>query len=264
MQSDSFLAPRSANHCPLTPVSLLWRTAELHPSRIGVVHGRTSLTWSDFATFVNRLGAGLSQRGIGPGDIVSILAPNCPEMLAMHFAVPAIGAVLNTINIRLDTETVDYILGHTQSTLLVVHRRCSEMVKAARVNSTFDTCSKVWIASGSDDADRSGYLRFDKLFAHSDIDMPQRISDEWQPIALNYTSGTTGRPKGVVYNHRGAFLNAIGNLIALGFSDRTRYLWVLPMFHCNGWTHPWAVTAVGGTHLTPGHPLTLAHVGCVE
>jgi fatty-acyl-CoA synthase len=245
---EAHLAPRGANYQPLTPVTFLWRTADCHPGRTAVIDDGRQMTWREFADFVRRFAGALARRGVGKGDVVSIVAPNCLEMLASHYAVPAIGAVLNTINTRLDAETIAYITAHSESRLLIADAAFREIVNAAtRRNAA--VCPIVWLGTSAGEAAADTESSFVSFLAESQLISRHSISDEWQPICLNYTSGTTGRPKGVVYHHRGAFLNSLGNALALGFSEHTRYLWVLPMFHCNGWAHTWAITAAGGTHV---------------
>jgi fatty-acyl-CoA synthase len=183
---------------------------------------------------------------VARGDVVSVMAQNRPEMLAAHYAVPMVGAVLNTINTRLDTATVTYILEHAESRLVIADEACMPVAfeAAAAIGAPV-------FALADTDADKGdGRLHLlcgDIAPAMPDVDAA--ITDEWQPICLNYTSGTTGQPKGVVYHHRGAYLNALGNVLALGLNQRSVYLWTLPMFHCNGWCHTWAVTAAGGLHV---------------
>ncbi len=246
MRLDAHLAPRPANHVPLTPLDLLDRTVEAHPERQAVVWRERTLTYRAFGRMVARFAAFLLGRGIEPGDVVSIIAPNRPEMLAAHYAVPMIGAVLNTINTRLEPDTVGYILEHAQSRLVIADPSCLDTAQAAA------TAARVPLVVLGADAEPAGADILD-LFGEGevsdDIDYRRFVKDEWQPICLNYTSGTTGRPKGVVYHHRGAYLNALGNVLALGLDRRSVYLWTLPMFHCNGWCHTWAVTAAGGLHV---------------
>ncbi|MET0986438.1 MAG: AMP-binding protein [Steroidobacteraceae bacterium] len=240
MNAERFLTPRLANHQPLTPVDLLWRAATAYPEKIAVIDGERRLTWRAFAQFVRRFASVLRSRGVHSGDVVAIIAPNCLEMLAAHYAVPMIGAVLNTINTRLDHESVAYILAHAEARLLLVHESCRPLAVPA-TTSMASPCPALGIGGNERELES---LLADALELHE-----QAITDEWQPICLNYTSGTTGRPKGVVYHHRGAYLNALASTLTLGFSLHTRYLWVLPMFHCNGWAHTWSITAAGGTHV---------------
>ena len=243
MQLDDFLAPRDANFRPLTPVDFLRRSVEVYPHRDAVIHGDRVLTYAQFGALVGRIAAALRQAGIGRGDVVSAMMANRPEMLALHYAVPMLGAVLNTINTRLDRETVAYILDHSKSRIVIADAALSDQVVAAARGKDIRVIA---VAGEADGAQRLEDVLdgVDPMAISVDA-----IADEWSPICLNYTSGTTGKPKGVVYTHRGAFLNAIGNVVTLGFTDRTRYLWILPMFHCNGWSHTWAVTAAGGTHV---------------
>jgi fatty-acyl-CoA synthase len=241
------LARRSANFSALTPLAFLPRAAAAYPDSVAVVDGGNRYTYRDFYDRCRRFASALRRRGIGAGDTVAVLAPNVPALLEAHYAVPMAGAVLNALNFRLDPHSIGFILGHAQAKLVIADREFATSVTVAlgelerrpplvAIGGAFETrfCAteyEAFLAEGD---------------AAADWAMP---SDEWQPIALNYTSGTTGNPKGVVYHHRGAFLNALGNAIALGFDRHTKYLWTLPMFHCNGWTHTWAVTAVGGTHI---------------
>jgi len=245
---DAYLAPRSANHQPLSPLAFLWRTADLHPNRTAVIDGQRQMTWQQFAGFVQQFTGALCRFGIRTGDVVSIMAPNCLEMLASHYAVPAAGAVLNTINTRLDAHTIEYIIAHSESKLLIAEVAYREAVNEAMRQIEL-TCPVVWLDHSAAQPTSGAGRSFARFMAEAPTIRPALIADEWQAICLNYTSGTTGRPKGVVYHHRGAFLNSLGNVLALGFSVDTRYLWVLPMFHCNGWSHTWAVTAAGGTHV---------------
>lgn len=236
MFDDPHLAPRAANYQPLTPLSFLERALEVHASKPAVAWRAHSWNYVAFGEVVARMIAWLKDHGVSKGDVVSLILTNRPELLAAHFAVPALGAVLNTINTRLESEEISYILDHAGSALVIVEPGAE--VAAAKVP-VHTLCS---------DPDTTDGLNF---FSGPvvEIDLLEDVTDEFQPLSLNYTSGTTGRPKGVVYTHRGAHLNAISNAASLGFDARSRYLWTLPMFHCNGWTHTWAVTAAGGQHI---------------
>ncbi|MGY6635438.1 MAG: AMP-binding protein [Alkalilacustris sp.] len=236
MFTDPHLAPRAANFRALTPLDLLARTLEVHGTRPGVVWRDQRLSWSEFGAMVARMAHWLAGRGVGPGDVVSVLLSNRPEMLAAHFAVPALGAVLNTINTRLATDEIAWILDHAGSRLLLTEselRPALDGMPVEVVTSTPGAGDGVDFFVGDTPA----------------LDLTAAIVDEHQAISLNYTSGTTGRPKGVVYTHRGAYLNAVGNVLALGLTPDSRYLWTLPLFHCNGWCQAWAVTAAGGMHV---------------
>lgn len=239
MLIEPHLAPRPANHRPLTPLDLLDRTVEAFPERPAVSWRERTWTYQQFAALVARFAAFLRDRGVKQGDVVSVIANNRPEMLAAHFAVPAVGAVLNTINTRLDAESVAYILDHTQSAMLILDPACALAADVAGGVPVF--------VLGQDGPNRLELL--EERETPDPVDHRALVTDEWQPICINYTSGTTGKPKGVVYHHRGAYLNALGNVLTLGLNHRTVYLWTLPMFHCNGWCHTWAVTAAGGLHV---------------
>lgn len=238
MFTDPHLAPRRANMCALTPLDLLARTLEVHGARPGVAWRDHVWSYAEFGALVARMAGWLRGQGVGAGDVVSVILTNRPEMLAAHFAVPALGAVLNTINTRLDPGDVAYILDHAGAKLLLVET-------ATRPDLT-DCPVPLHMLCDTPGDHRS------LNFFHGDVpalDLEGAIADEHQAITLNYTSGTTGRPKGVVFTHRGAMLNALGNVLALGLTADSRYLWTLPMFHCNGWCHTWAVTAAGGMHV---------------
>jgi fatty-acyl-CoA synthase len=242
MQLDGHLAPRPANFVPLTPVDFLRRAVEVFPTKLAVVEGEKRLTYADLGQLAGQLAAALRRAGIGNGDVVSVIGMNRAPMLALHFAVPLIGAVLNAINTRLDPDSIAYILSHGKAKLLLAEPELLPLAEAALARSA----APPPLAALDDAAFATGLAPLPLTL--------DAITDEWQPICLNYTSGTTGRPKGVVYHHRGACLNAIGNALSLGFDERTVYLWTLPMFHCNGWCHPWAVTAMGGTHVCLDRP----------
>lgn len=246
MRAEDHLRPREANFQPLDPVEFLTRGLEAHPSRPAVIWRDMSWDYRGLHAMAKRMADHLEAHGVKPGDVVSIIARNRPEMLAAHFAVPAIGAVLNTLNTRLDHGTLEYILRHAGSRLLIVDRGCADAaMRAARDAGV--RC--LMLAEPGAPADGDGLDLIDGDAPVDGVLDGSGISDEWQPICLNYTSGTTGRPKGVVYHARGAYLNALGNAVSMGFGPSTRYLWTLPMFHCNGWSHTWAVTAAGGTHV---------------
>ncbi|MGO4835572.1 AMP-binding protein, partial [Rhizobiaceae sp. 2RAB30] len=202
-----------------------------------------SWTYRGFAGIAARLSAWLGSVGIGRGDDVSFMCANRPEKLAAHYGVPAVGAVLNRINTRLDAEAVSYILRHSESRVLVADSGCFAVANEAGRRAGVSV-----VLLSDHDRDQDGGLGLLAQTAGEDFSVTG-VEDEWQPLCVNYTSGTTGNPKGVVYHHRGAYLNALGNVAALGFNARTVYLWTLPMFHCNGWCHTWAVTAAGGVHV---------------
>jgi fatty-acyl-CoA synthase len=234
----------------LTPLSFLDRAASVWPHKVAVIHGSGRTTYGELGRRCRRLASTLLRHGIGPGDTVSVLAPNIPALLEAHYGVPMAGAVLNAINARLDAETVGFILRHSGAKAFLVDRDCAEVARGAlegleRKPLVIDIADPLGPASGG-----VGDLTYEALLALGDPGFAWIApKDEWQAIGLNYTSGTTGNPKGVVVHHRGAFLNATGNAITFGLGPETVYLWTLPMFHCNGWCYTWAVTAVGGTHV---------------
>jgi 3-(methylthio)propionyl---CoA ligase len=221
-----------ANYVPLSPVSFLMRAARAYGSRTAVIYGERRYTYAQFFERARRLASALAKAGIGKGDTVAIMAPNIPEMLEAHYAVPMLGAVLCSINIRLDAPAAAFILRHSEAKIVLVDGEFAPLMPGAGPRVI--------------DID----AEYEAFIAGGDPQFPVHLpDDEWQAIALNYTSGTTGNPKGVVLHHRGAYLNAVGNALTFGLSPRSVYLWTLPMFHCNGWTYTWAVTLAGGTHV---------------
>ncbi len=239
-------APNRANHVPLSPVAHLNRAAHVHGSRPAVVYGARRYDYATMADRVRRIAAGLAARGIGKGDTVSVLAPNIPELYELHYAVPMIGAVLNTINTRLETDTVAYIFGHADTKLVIVDSALMPLVQAAfQANGRTLPVLVIRDDQGPGDpveGDDFADLLMAEPFAGSGLP-----ADEWQALSLNYTSGTSGRPKGVVYHHRGAALMAMGTVNAWQVPHFISYLSVVPMFHCNGWCHPWMLPLLGGT-----------------
>ncbi|QEY59735.1 acyl-CoA synthetase [Pseudomonas sp. C27(2019)] len=244
------LARNEVNHVALSPLSFIERTAAIYPDYPAVVHGTIRRTWGETYTRCRKFASALAKRGIGKDDTVAVILPNIPEMLELHFSVPMVGAVINTLNVRLDAETISFMLQHGEAKVLVVDREFSEVAQAA--------CGMLEEPPLLIDVDDPAYgkgkpvsnLNYEDFLAEGDDDFAwQWPDDEWQAIALNYTSGTTGNPKGVVYHHRGAFLNSMGNQMTWAMGNHPVYLWTLPMFHCNGWCYPWTVTALAGVHV---------------
>jgi fatty-acyl-CoA synthase len=245
------LKPNAANFAPLTPVSFLPRTAAIHPDRIAVVHGALRYTYRQLHERALRLASALAQRDIRAGDTVSVMLPNVPAMVEAHYGVPMLGAVLNTINTRLDAATIAYILGHGEAKALITDREFAAQVGPAlaqlqRRPLVIDVDDPLYAGPG----ERLGEIEYEAFLATGSADFAWTPpADESSAIALNYTSGTTGNPKGVVYHHRGTFLEAVGNIMAWPLPSAPVYLWTLPMFHCNGWCFPWSVVAMAGTHV---------------
>ncbi|RKQ70690.1 acyl-CoA synthetase [Oceanibaculum indicum] len=241
----------AANYTPLSPLSFLERTASVYPDRIGVVHGNLKRSWREIYRRSRRLASALTQHGIGKGDTVAVMAPNVPEMVECHFGVPMTGAVLNALNTRLDAATIAFILEHGEAKVLITDREFAGTIAAAlkQVRArplVIDIDDPLYDGPG----EHLGSLDYEAFIADGDPDFAWHLpADEWDAISLNYTSGTTGDPKGVVYHHRGAYLNALGNVLAWNMPRHAVYLWTLPMFHCNGWCFPWTVTAQAGTHV---------------
>ena len=240
-----------ANYQPLTPLSFLERTAALTPGHTAIIHGAAQVTYGEFYARARRLGSALAMRYIGPGDTVSVMLANTPPMLEAHFGVAMTGAVLHTINTRLDAAIIAFQLDHANTKLLITDREFSNTMKAALAQCKV----KPMIIDYNDlefpqTGEALSYDDYEALVAKGDPNFKWRWPpDEWDAISLNYTSGTTGNPKGVVYHHRGAALMCYANTIATGMARQPVYLWTLPMFHCNGWCFPWSITMVGGTHV---------------
>src|SRR5262245_16076231 len=228
-----------ANYVPLTPLSFIERSARVHPGRPAVVHGAARYTWSETYARCRRLASALARRGIGKGDTVAVMLPNIPAMYEAHFGVPMCGAVLNTLNTRLDPEAIAFMLRHGEAKLLITDREFSSTIE--RVDHKIpiiDVDDPEYSGPGR----RLGELEYEEFISGGEANYEWTWpEDEWDAISLNYTSGTTGDPKGVVYHHRGAYLNAVCNIVTWSMPQHAVYLWTLPMFHCNGWTFPWTM-----------------------
>ncbi len=241
----------AANYAPLTPISFLERTADVYPDRLAVVHGSWQADYRTLRNRSRRLASALVQRGVKPGDTVTAMLPNTPPMLEAHHGVPMAGAVLNALNIRLEAETIAYILDHGEAKVLLTDTEFSPVIEEAlSLASVKPLIIDVVDMEEGALGDRLGDVSYEQFLDEGDPSFqPLYPEDEWQAIALNYTSGTTGRPKGVVVHHRGAYLNAVGDILAWDMPMHPAYLWTLPMFHCNGWCFPWAICLQAGTHV---------------
>jgi fatty-acyl-CoA synthase len=248
---DQALDRNAANFTALTPLTFLAWSAMVCPDRPAVIHGARRFTWRETDARCRRLASALTRRGIGIGDTVAVMLSNTPEMYECHFGVPMAGAVLNTLNTRLDAEAIAFMLNHGEARLLITDREFSGTVAAA-----LDRLGRPLPVIGVDDPEYQGTgeplgtMSYEEFLAEGDPSFAwQPPADEWQAIALNYTSGTTGNPKGVVFSHRGAYLNGLGEVLTWGMPRGAVYLWTLPMFHCNGWCFPWSIAAIGGTNI---------------
>ena len=247
---DAGLPRNPANHVPLSPVTFLERSEIVYPDKVAVRHGALAYTYREFGARCRRLASALAARGVRHGSTVAVMAPNVPALLEAHYAVPALGAVLNALNIRLDARTLAFCLDHGEADVLITDPEFAPVIREALKLTT-----RCLLVVDIDDAEgvggeRLGALTYEALLLEGDpaFAWPGPV-DEWDALALLYTSGTTGAPKGVVYHHRGAFLNALGSAMSFKLVADSVFLWTLPMFHSNGWTYTWAVTAVGGTHV---------------
>jgi fatty-acyl-CoA synthase len=247
---DLGLDKNPANFTPLSPISFLRRTAAVYPDRLAVLHGAHRATWRDTYVRCRRLASALAARGVRRGDTVAILAPNIPAILEAHFAVPMIGAVLNALNTRLDAAAISFMLQHGEAKVLITDREFSAVVgKALHMLERRPLVIDIDDPLGSG-GDLLGEMTYEAFLDAGDPELAWTLPvDEWDAIALNYTSGTTGNPKGVVLHHRGAYLNAVSNVITWNMPHFPVYLWTLPMFHCNGWCFPWAVAMQAGTNV---------------
>lgn len=238
----------TVNYTPLTPLSFLLRSASVYPDKTAVVHGAKRYTYRQFQQRVNRLATALQAAGMKKGDRVAFLCPNIPPLLEAHFGVPLAGCILVAINTRLSSSEIAYILNHSGARVLCVDSELAALVRPVEDQlPRLETVINVYDTGGHEGLEGLSYEAF--LATGSDTPAAKPIEDETEPISINYTSGTTGNPKGVMYTHRSAYLNALGEVLEVGLQHRSTYLWTLPMFHCNGWCFTWGVTAVGGTHI---------------
>jgi fatty-acyl-CoA synthase len=248
---DRDLERNPANFQPLTPLTFLERAASVFPDHPAIIHGAQRRTYAELYVRTRRLAAALARQGLSRNDTVSVVLANTPAMIEVHYGVPMAGAVLNTINTRLDAAIVAFTLDHAEAKVLITDREFSPLVKAALARAKVKP-----LVIDYDDAEfagpgeRLGTLEYEDFLTRGDPDFAWRMpAEEWDAITLNYTSGTTGDPKGVVYHHRGAYLLAVGNVVTCGIPKHPVYLWTLPMFHCNGWCFPWSMSVVAGTHV---------------
>ena len=245
------LPKTSANYAPLSPLSFIRRTADVFPDRVAIVHGDLRQSWAETYQRCRRLASALS-RHVTKGQTVAALLPNTPAMVEAHFGVPMAGAVLNALNVRLDAETIAYILEHGEARVVLVDREFAGVMRQAL--DLIPEAARPIVVDVEDalapPGERVGAITYEEFLAGGDPAFAwSPPADEWDAIALNYTSGTTGKPKGVVYHHRGAYMNAVGNVLTWAMPHHPVYLWTLPMFHCNGWCFPWTVAAMAGTHV---------------
>ena len=248
---DQNLERNPANHQPLSPVPFLERAASVFPDHLAIVHGPLRRTYAEFYARARRLASALKMAGVGKGDTVSVMLANTPPMLECHYGVPMIGAVLNTLNTRLDAAVLGFTLDHAEAKVVITDREYSMVMKEA-----LGTAKVKPLVIDFDDPEFTGTgellgtIEYEAFIAKGDPDFAWSLpSDEWDAITLNYTSGTTGDPKGVVYHHRGAYLLGLSNVLTGNMGRHPVYLWTLPMFHCNGWCFPWSVVAANGTHI---------------
>ena len=243
------LDKNSANFVALSPLSYIARSAHVYPDRLAVIYGDRRQTWATTYTRCRQLASALQDRGVGVGDTVAVMLPNVPAMLEAHFAVPMSGAVLNTLNTRLDAEAIAFMLQHGEATVLLTDREFASVVEKALA---ILGDKRPFVIEVEDDlappGKALGDINYESFIAQGDPQFAWQLpADEWDAIALNYTSGTTGNPKGVVTHHRGAYLNAANNVLSWQLPHHAVYLWTLPMFHCNGWCFPWTLALVAGT-----------------
>ncbi|HKH96745.1 MAG TPA: acyl-CoA synthetase [Beijerinckiaceae bacterium] len=248
---DRDLDKNPANFQPLTPLTLIERAASVFPEHPAIIHGARRWTYAEFYARTRRLASALARRGIGRGDTVAVMLANTPPMLDCAYGIPMAGAVLNTLNTRLDAAAIAFCLDHGEAKVLITDREYARTIAPALAlvrnkPLVIDYDDPEYSGPG----ERLGDLEYEDLLAEGDPAFDwQMPRDEWDAISLNYTSGTTGDPKGVVYHHRGAYLLALGNVVTCGMAKHPVYLWTLPMFHCNGWCFPWSISAVVGTHV---------------
>ena len=248
---DSELDRNEANYQPLTPITFLQRAASVFPEHVAIIYGDKSICYADFFSRCRQLASVLADRGIGRGDTVSVMLANTPAMLEVHYAVPMCGGVLHSLNTRLDAGVIAFQLEHAESKVLITDTAFSKTVKTALELANVQP----WLIDYADPVcsqagERLSDHDYEVLVDSGDVDFKWLMPlDEWDAISVNYTSGTTGDPKGVVYHHRGAYLLAQGNVVTTSIQKHAVYLWTLPMFHCNGWCFPWTISAVSGTHV---------------
>ncbi|HTH80221.1 MAG TPA: acyl-CoA synthetase [Ramlibacter sp.] len=249
---DQELPRNEANFAPITPLSFIERTAEIYPDKLAVVHGELRRTWREVYARCRQLASALANKEIGKGDTVAVMLPNTPPMVEAHFGIPMAGAVLNALNTRLDPETIAFMLDHGEAKAVIVDpefapvmKRALQLRQSKRDVLVIDVEDAIFGAG-----ERIGSATYDDFVASGDANFAWKMpADEWDAIALNYTSGTTGNPKGVVYHHRGAATNAISNILEWDMPKHPVYMWTLPMFHCNGWCFPWTVAARAGVNV---------------